>query len=487
MHVDDTDSLVLLFTDAPPRPKAVLPAQPGKPTAPAPAAVAATAPAKPDPAKKPVQLRAKRVQAFVMVRPGEANELDTVHCEEEVHVHQDPPTPREKPVDMRGQKITLKHRAEGNVLQVTGNLAAPGEVHFPDLSLLGPSITIDQVENSAHVNGIGSMRMASTTGLGGEKLKQPSDIVISWKQEMRFNGQLAQFHGNVQAAQDATTLVCNNMQVYLNRPVQLNRRPGEAKRDKDATAIDKVTCDGSEQVPPQPVRITERVEDERGRLLKFQEIESDAVMMYKEDGKLEAGPGSVRILQLGPKDEQASLLGTSQPVKKREPGQPVEEEHKLTWVRYGDRMMVDNPKRTATFYKNVEVVHFPSETPGHDLVMNKLIDKLPPGGMYLRCETLKVYSTRDATGKSTQSMVADGQNKQAYVQAQDFFGWATTIKYDESKGQVVFEGSEGSLAQLNRVLVKGGRPDTVKAKKIIYNRATGAMSLVEGQVISTGN
>ena len=72
------------------------------------------------------------------------------------------------------------------------------------------------------------------------------------------------------------------------------------------------------------------------------------------------------------------------------------------------------------------------------------------------------------------------------MQSQEFSGQAATIKYDESKQQVVFEGSEGSLAMLNRMQVPGGKPDTIKAKKITYNRLTGSCTTDGTQVTTFG-
>ena len=47
------------------------------------------------------------------------------------------------------------------------------------------------------------------------------------------------------------------------------------------------------------------------------------------------------------------------------------------------------------------------------------------------------------------------------------------IKFNEAKNLVIFEGSEGSLAELNRILIRGQEPETIKAEKITYNRQTG--------------
>ena len=50
---------------------------------------------------------------------------------------------------------------------------------------------------------------------------------------------------------------------------------------------------------------------------------------------------------------------------------------------------------------------------------------------------------------------------------------------------IIFEGSNGSLAELYRQQERGNEPDTTKAEKITYNRQTGAIK-TEGTRMMTG-
>ena len=69
-------------------------------------------------------------------------------------------------------------------LGILGPYGRPAEVHFPDLSLIGPRITIDQPENVAEVQGAGSMRLLTQTDLSGNKLSKPTELTVLWKQSM---------------------------------------------------------------------------------------------------------------------------------------------------------------------------------------------------------------------------------------------------------------------------------------------------------------
>lgn len=486
INVPEADHLVVWFNDAPPA-QAQLPAALPPANIPAPATAtprqpdqAGTKPPSPEPSgrpgaapptaaadstpedlakpKRPIDLCARFVEAFVL-RNGPKNDMDKLWCEGNVRVRQDPVAPDDKGVDIRGQTLQMKHYVEGNVLLVTGDLA---EVHLDKLSILGPEVNIDQKENTVWVNGIGAMRMPSNTNFQGDKLEKASDLTVHWNRNMFFNGKDAQFYGGIQAEQENARLACQTMQVFLDRFVSL--KEGEKKGTPPAK-VEKLVCDKN-------VRIEDTVR-ENGKLLRYTKIDSRE-FVHDQDGIVIApGPGVVRILQLGGKDEAAPAPKPQNPAANP---RPAEEELKLTRVTYLGRMFANNNTRTAIFYDTVEVVNLPGDNP--DLPID--IDHLPPGGLYLKCEQLKVYTRKEKDGKSNHEMEA---HRKAMVQSREFWGQADVIKYDESKEQVIFEASEGNLATLYRVIVPGQKPDEIKGKKITYWRRTNDFKIDEGSGI----
>jgi lipopolysaccharide export system protein LptA len=485
LTVPYAEELVLLFKDVPPAPATSQPAPAGSspwtsPLGPGPPPGAAAAPGRPaqqPPPKKPIDVTARTIQAFI-VRQGEVSQLDVVHCEDNVRVHQDPVPPQEKPVDMRGRALQLNHLPQGNILKVTGTLASPGEVHLPDLSLLGPFIVINQVENTAEVQGLGSMRMVSTTDFEGKKLAEPTPLVVTWKQQMRFTGKQAMFVGAVQADQDHTTVLCETMQVDLNRPVSLNPKAGDPRQGRDAANVDRVVCDAGGR--PQGVIIIDTVR-ENGRLMSRRQIEADAVQVYKDEGKMDVSNhgtnrGNVRIVQLGPKGEPTG--GPARPGDKRpapnSPTKQTEQEYKLTWVRYNGTMKVNNQERMVYFYNGVELLHLPVETPDQQPAFDATVNKLPSGALYLRSIKMTVYSGKDAQGQTRQQMEATGKANVTW--GNEFFGSADVIKFDEAKQELKLEGLNGGLARARRFNPQGGDRGDIVGRKIIYNRATDTFS-----------
>lgn len=488
LRIHDTDRLAIWFKDVAPAggqlPPALPPASPapaaGPDAAPAAPAVAATTPPLPAPAappaaappaapakkaRPPIDLSARSVEAHVLRTPVK-NDLDRLWCEGAVHVHQEPANPEDKGVDIRGETLQLTHHADGDVLAVTGDLA---HVQLDKLAILGPEVNIDQKTNKAWVQGIGAMRMPSNTDFDGKKLAKAADLIVHWNRSMYFDGRQAEFHGGVQAEQETAHLLCQTMRVTLDRLVSLR----EGEKGKQPAQVQTLLCDKSVQV--------EDVKQVDGRLAAYKRIDCRELVMDKdkEDSIVNApGPGEVRILQPGNKDD--GLNGAGAPAPPSPSGKPPEQEMKLTWVRYGGRMYANNQTRTAKFFDNVEVVHVPSEDPA--LAIN--VDRLPPRALYLSCQRLEVYTTRNLNGATTQEMRA---LQKVFVQSQEFWGRAHEVKFDEAKDQIIFEGGDGGLASLYRIKIQGGKPEEITGKKIFYWRKTGKFQVEGGRQINVTN
>jgi lipopolysaccharide export system protein LptA len=439
----------------------------------APAAATAAETEKP---KRPIDLNARSVEVYV-IQTGNHNELDKLWCEGNVHVHQAGESKDDKGVDITGQTLQLVKFPEGHVLTVTGTQA---EVQLDKLMIIGPVVNIDQKENKAWVDGMGLMRMPSNAKLGGMdnaqaagRAKQPatneppSELTVHWNRDMFFDGQRAIYHGGVQAEQDNSRLICQEMQVFLDRFVSLK----EGGKSGPPAKVENLVCDRSVRIedtewtkPPEPKK-----------LVRYQRIDSRELSYNNEEGVMVApGPGVLRILQWGVKGEAAGPTPMPSPSPARQPNaKPSEEELKLTRVQYLTRMFANNTTRTAIFYDGVELVHLPSNDP--DVAID--LDKLPEGALYLRCDQLKVYSRQEPNAKGMQQMEARGH---AGVQSREFSGRADTIKYDESKELVVLEANEGNLATLVRQKAKGAPQEEVKGKKIYYWRRTNDFKIEGG-------
>jgi lipopolysaccharide export system protein LptA len=493
LRVHDTDRLLIWFRDVPP--EAQLPpardaappagpappgsaARPAEPTMSRPAEAPMPPPggqpppaAKGDAAKdppRPIDLSARMVEAHVACA-GERNELERVWSEGKVRVRQEPASADDKGVDIQGETLQLTRHAEGNVLVVTDREDS-ALVSLNKILIVGPVVHIDQTKNEVYVNGTGLMVLESDRNFQGEQLKRTVPLRITWDKWMYFNGQAAEYHGGVQADQETSALLCQAMQVFLDRPVSLK----EGNKGDQPARVRTLSCDQQVQV--------EDKDFEDGKLVKYQRLECPELHVDNEEGVANAaGPGVVRILQRGSTDPQAPPAADARPGTRVQAGKPAEEELKLTRVNYAGRMYANNKTHTAIFTDNVDVVHVPSEDPNLD----PNPDKLPPGGFYLRCDRLEVY-THPENGKANQEMKGKGH---IFFRSEDCHGNSDLITYHEAKEQVIFEGV-GGMATVYRQRVQGGKPENMRAKKIIYLRRTGefqGIDISEFEGMSGGN
>ena len=79
-----------------------------------------------------------------------------------------PPTDLKKSaigLDIRGGGLLLKKRANGHAMTVTGTAGEIARVRFEDVTICGPTVFVDQPNNSVAVTGGGLMRMPKSSSL----------------------------------------------------------------------------------------------------------------------------------------------------------------------------------------------------------------------------------------------------------------------------------------------------------------------------------
>ena len=461
----------------------------------------AEAPKEPEAEKKPLRIRAKQIETWA-IRDGERIQVERAHCDGNVIVLQDPTKDNKTGTDIRGNTLVLDRYPEGNVMVVHGTALDRAKVIFDQLSLIGPEVTIDQRNNMAFVKGAGSMKLKSSTDLEGKKLTKETDIDVVWSDEMEFRGaeKWARFEGGVQATQVNSRLLCQTMQVTLDREVWLNQeqRP-KSNGPRESAKVEFIVCDQQPRDPKegvndilQPVTFSDIVRDPLGRIIKFQKVDSRELNLDNPRGRTVApGPGTVRIFQLGSKDPVDKPDPNARGPKvdpKKEP-EVIETEYKLTIVTYRDRMdavrVPNTTRRMAKFFGNTEVVHVPASEPYQPVDLAKL----PENGMHLRCDDLlEVYSYQLPDGRMTQEMIARGNAKvRSLRKGELFYGQSDVVKFDESKDVITFEGSKENPAILNRVKVQGQRPEVFRGEKILYYRKSNNFDVINGSGGSTNN
>ena len=154
-------------------------------------------------------------------------------------------------------------------MKVNGSGDGLAELRMDRLNVVGPQIEVDQGENTAFVEGDGFMQMENTTDFQGNPLKKPELLTVHWDRLMRFDGNFAEFAGNIQAQQANSRLTCQTLQVYFDKPVTLGDQRGADKKERpkgeEPARAKKMVCDRSVKVEEETYEVRYRVTD-RARL-----------------------------------------------------------------------------------------------------------------------------------------------------------------------------------------------------------------------------
>ncbi len=462
-------------------------------------------PGEPKQGEKPIDLSARSIEAWVN---RQDNHLDRVRTEGSVVVRQEPSKPGDKGVDIRGETLQLHWKPEGSILTVGGdsdqtNLA---QIKMDRLFILGPEVTIDQIANRVEVNGPGAMQMDSATNLQGVSLSKTVPLEVHWSKKMLFSGKHAEFTGDIQAKQEEARLAGQSLQVTFDQAISLK----EGTRRDQSPKVDQIVVD--RQV---------RAEESQylgEKLVRFQRIVALTLTMNRleveptvsssvpamptslggaslpgagvtrEPNEVRAsGPGEVRLMQRGgtdPFEQKPRTAGlTASTSAKPVPAPTIEAPMKMTRITFLKSMYANNRSNTATFLEDVRVLHFPCENPNVDVEIENILERLPVGAIFMRCDKLEALS-RGEGKNARQDMKAKGR---VAVRAREFEARAEMVTYEDAKEQLIFHGVPNVPAVLLRQLRAGAPPEEVKGQKITYNRATGQFKIDEGSWLGGGN
>jgi lipopolysaccharide export system protein LptA len=430
-------------------------------------------------APRPFDLSARSVEAWVL-RAAKGSSIDQLWCEGSVHVRQDPAKAEEKGTEVKGETLRMTGTGGGNYnLVVTGDLA---ELQTDKIYIVGPEVNIEQATNKAWVVGDGAMKMDSETNFQGDVLEKAVPLTVHWSKSMLFNGESAEFYGNIQATQEKARLACHQLQVYFTRPISLK----QGNRTDAPARVRNLVCH-------KEVRIEDSV-FEVDRLAKYQRLEALTVSMEaleldenapshrttpkaKSGNAVQAwGPGNIRIWEPGTGADPLAPNSATPRATSAKPAAPPGEKMRMTYVAFG-KMTANSKRGTAQFWttehSGVQVLHIPCSR--HDAPINLdtiLAVDLPENSLYIKCGRLKVLDALEA-GKPNKQMEAHDMVR---IHGRGFWANADSVYYNEQKQQIILEGKESGNAMLYKSDRPGAQPQTIEGKKLIYNRATGQVT-----------
>ncbi|HTN75309.1 MAG TPA: hypothetical protein VL096_08685 [Pirellulaceae bacterium] len=392
-----------------------------------------------------------RIQLF---RQGEVTTLDEVGVEGHVRLSEYPPAIPTPPPPLVITGSALRLQGGMNEHAVAHIFGEPAEVSARGTTMRGSNIHLHRGENRAWVEGPGEMLLPLAKDLSGAKIERPSQVAVSWQQSLEFDGQLAQFVGNVQAqTQTKQWARADTLDVTLTQAI--NFMQAKAATQPQVAVVE---FDGH-------FALENPSYDKFGKLASIEKMEAQSMRIEQQSGDMKAaGPGWVSTVRLGGGDNPlAARTGAPPPPRNANSNEPPT--FNYLFVEFQLQAVGNIYQRQVEFQRHVRSVYGPVDGWQGKLDVDR-IETLGEQGVALSCQRLALREMPGSSANSTTiEMEATGDT---LVEGRTFTARAARIGYVDEKQLLVLEGDGRRDAELTRQEKVGGPQSNLKAQKIMY-------------------
>lgn len=388
---------------------------------------------------------------------------------------------------LQGDRLHVVNRSETD--QVVHMFGQPASVSDPKMNLSGEEIMLDRAQNLVWVDGRGTMSLPIDRDFDGKLLPVPTQLTISWLEQMMFDGLSAQFVGSVHARQKNeeftdddielrqnvepadreptvetdNVLSCQQMKVTMESPVSFEKL-GDSSNDDAPPEIAGIVCDNDVEVSSHQM--------ENGGLKSVSRAKFVRFAIDNRTGRVEAvGPGVLATWTRG-KGKRARLapLGSARANSASRAESSGWEYTRIGFVR---DMIGQMQNRTARFRGQVTVVYGPVSEP-----LEKIdIEKLPKDGGVMSCRELEFSQLEERFDGSKSRSITLLATGNARLEGQTFHALADEISYDESKGLYMLKSLGNRESMLWRESQPGGDRTAVVTRTIRFNPSLNSFGL----------
>ena len=405
----------------------------------------------------PVVVDAKVIRVLIVGRgPERTPDLGEIWSEGNVVLTQQ----REgaiKPMTIKAQQLHVK--SDGESKQVVHLIGEPAKLDDPQMDLQGREIFVDRHRNLVWVDGQGELKLPIDRSFDGKQLTTPTNLSITWNEQMVFDGLMATFTGRVVAGMLDSTMKCQQMEVRMKQRVLFEQ--GAAGIEKDP--ISTIVCRKQVEFDSRLIVDSSLNQVRKGVFAAF--------AMNLKTGRAEAkGPATIQIWRRGQGKiaglTPQAVVGSNQATRVKEGGWD------FTQVMFADEMIGLRDQRSTTCKGNVKVVYGPVAEPLETFDL----DKLPKDTFLVSCDRLQMTQPegRSQTGKEMIELVAEGN---AWLEGRSFSGQADVISYDSAKDLFMLRSLGENDSELTRELRPGGNRIPTIAKTIQFIRSTNMITI----------
>ncbi|MGL4594250.1 MAG: LptA/OstA family protein, partial [Thermoguttaceae bacterium] len=304
-----------------------------------------------------------------------------------------------------------------------------------------------------------------------------SQFVVDWNETMLFDGKTILLEGipdknggRVKARFQDQLLVCDVMQIHLNRTLQLFDDSSSVQ--PEAEIID---CVGNVYVERREKEGNVMRSYDRARFANFR-------LLLKTQDFYAGGPGELRSTFLKSEtNSPGTMFGGIVPTNSAS-SNPSASELSYIFVSFHKNMEGNffGEHKFADLKGSVQAVYCPVNSWDDEIGMDRLSAAINAGGFLLICDALRVSQMPDpeTITQNSAELTASGD---ASIEGKTFFGQGRTIKYNQAKNLVGFDGNA------NITTSEKGNNSRIPAESFIYNLKTGAIESVRSQGFSYGN
>jgi hypothetical protein len=369
--------------------------------------------------------------------------------------------PDKPPMTLAGRQLHLKNRGEDD--QVVHIFGSPAKIKEGAMDLSGNEILFDRKRNYVWADGEGTLTMPVKNDLEGEPLETPAQMVISWKEQMAFDGLEAMFVGRVHAKVLESIMRCQQMKVEMTKRLKFEQQ----NKKEQLPEISKIAARYHVEFDSHEIVDGGLTQVRRARFAEF--------ALDQQTGRAEArGPGSVTVWKQGRANRAA--LAPEAVARANRAANAFATKWEYTRIDFANEMIAQTKLRTMNFMGQVQVVYGPVKEP-LDLIDE---DNLPKKGGALYCDSLEATQRITVTDDKYVELLA---RDNARLEGKTFSAQAHAITFDESKSLYTLRSQGDQQAMLWREAAPGLPRTPVVAKTFMFNPAANKVDIDNASLV----
>ncbi len=301
----------------------------------------------------------------------------------------------------------------------------------------GIDLYVDRGNNQARVHGAGSLQFPINTDWEGTPLGEAQLLQVSWREQMKFQGNQAHFVGRVRATIGDSVITCEELTVTLDQVISLQHPDSNLKPQ-----LTEVECRDRVRFEMQHY--------EDSKLMGVRYVNVSTFRVHHVTGEMHAqGPGTMEFWQ---RRNGNSPIGLPEATMSRSP-QTKTREAPVGWdytrLTFADVLKGNIHRQQATLHDRVNVLHGPVERP----LVSFERDERPPQSVWMRCELLEILlkqlpetaRARSEKGAPAWSLEIQARNN-AEIEGEQFRARADLISFDHQTSLFVMRALENRHA-----------------------------------------